>query len=265
MKIRAILFVVILLTLPCVQAQEAFKPFKSGTYQYLVADEVNIRDKPSADGAKVAVLPIADSVKILEKTDEVFTLRGYETNWYKIEFLDNGTSKTGYVWGGMLARSVAFDSDGLIFLCGIYGMGEEEWHPYKMQIRVANKNKQVDMITFEIYRDFGGIEFRLQEDPGIKGAENIVSFFYYADHCAGTSGNNHYIFDGKKLHVGFELRTGFDAPVYHHEALIWPSNEMGVPNRVIWIMASGDYDADNPEKAAVKLYKWDGSKMVEAK
>ncbi len=94
-----------------------------------------------------------------------------------------------------------------------------------------------------------------------------MSIEYSAEYCGGASGEFYFFYVNEKLYLAKKIIEGFDAPYYHYEKLIFPDDECGIPNRVLWIMRSGNGEEDEmePEEVEVKLYKWENLKLIEDK
>jgi len=247
--------------------ESPFHQFDIGTKQLLIADNVNVRDAASTNGKIIAMLPIATEVEIIDKTEEILTLRNLDLNWYKVSFVKDGETQMGYVWGGLIAEDSYYDKENNVyFLFGISGFNKDNgYEEIEFQLRVAIEHKEIDKELFYAFPDFASVFFEGSQNRGIQGVENVIMIHYDADHCAGASGAFCFFYNKKKLYLVKELTEGFDAPYYHDEQLKFPDEECGLPNRVLWLMSGGDADKLEPENVGVKLYKWEKNKLVEDK
>ena len=74
--------------------------YQEGSFQYLIADDVNIRNYPSTASSIIANLPIATRLRIIEMSTERYTYNNISFPWYKVSFIVNHREKIGYVVGG---------------------------------------------------------------------------------------------------------------------------------------------------------------------
>jgi Bacterial SH3 domain len=267
-KMKLHLIVLLLLVSYALNAQESpFHNFEDGSIQFLIADDVNIREDASTNAKVIATLPIATEIEIVKKTDEVYTIRDLELNWYKVSFVKDGETQMGYVWGGLIAMKSFYEEGSQnYFLFGINGFNEDDgYKKVEFQVRVANNYKEIDKMIVGTYPDFSSMFFKMDDNKGIQGIENVLMIDYAAEYCGGASGLFCFFYVDKKIYLAKELKEGFDAPYYHSEKLIFPKDECGLPNRVLWIMSGGDAEEIEPEEVGVKLYKWENLKLVEDK
>lgn len=100
--------------------------FKAGQTVHLYGDNVNIRDAPGEVGQVIATLPVGTPLVVVGGTVVLFELDGFRDKWYQITFRQNGRTREGYVWGGLLARAVVSGSGPggpFLLLMGINGKG----------------------------------------------------------------------------------------------------------------------------------------------
>jgi hypothetical protein len=102
-----------------------------GSVQYLLPDNVNLRNEPFSNSKIVKILPIGSTVKVLSKTDSVSTINGYKHIWYKVVVLDalkKETDVKGCLWGGFFAFGIlkASNDPGVVFLYGISKIVEKQ-------------------------------------------------------------------------------------------------------------------------------------------
>jgi len=244
-----------------------FHQFEIGSKQFLIADNVNIRTKASTDAKIVAMLPIATELKIVGKTEELLTIRNLELNWYKVSFVKDGETQIGYVWGGLIAQEYYYDEENdVYFLFGINGYKKENgYERIEFQLRVAIEHNEIDKKLVLAFPEFSEVFFNGSQNRGIQGVENVLLIDYRSYYCAGTSGVFCFFYNKKKLYLVKELTEGFDAPYYGYEQIIFPDEECGLPNRVLWTMSSGNAEEMEPDEVDAKLYKWENLKLIEDK
>lgn len=237
---------------------------------YLLADNVNIRSSPSTSANVIANLPIATKIIITEVSPVKLKLNGYQTNWLKIKFQQNGKMLEGYVWGGLVATEVksAPQDEKLLFLYGIERYNKEEYDLI-LQIRVAKGNKQLAKCTAEAVGSLStSNSLTVTENRGVEGVNNIIRIGMSDDMCAGAFGDIIAFWHNNALTYINTLVDGSDAPCFSEEEYIYPDDEGGEAGKIIWTNQSGCYDDDDYETPNLDVdekveYRWNGSKLVE--
>ncbi|BDS10769.1 SH3 domain-containing protein [Aureispira anguillae] len=259
------------------EGRDTYHQFENGQVAYLLADRVNIRDKASTEGAIIANLGIGTAVTIVRRSSYLLRLNGFETNWYKVLFEDQGIEKKGYVWGGLIAEGrVQSTKDKTIhFLYGIasYKKQSNETYPkyrLKLQVRACRANQELAKLEFEtsgfleIFHGFGNYG-----DRGLKKIQDVLEFNESQERCAGFNGNTVIFWDGNVLHKVVTLYPGSDVPYYATDDLIFPADKGGVAGQIIRDQQEGWYDIDK-EKDIVESHKkvayiWTGSSLKQTK
>lgn len=112
MKIKAI-FILFLLSSKTLVAQEEHG---WGLYQFFAKGDTlvlsnggHIRSSPSRNGKSIDQLPIGSVLYLNEEceqggigTEVIYNIR---EGYYPVQYEKAGESKTGYVWGGLIARN----------------------------------------------------------------------------------------------------------------------------------------------------------------
>jgi hypothetical protein len=91
----------------------AFEP--SAKPLYVGADEANLRASPQADASVVTTLPLGAAVRVLAKGPAPVKQGDYVNVWYQVESTEDGTPRTGWLFGGILTPfrfEEDFDGDG---------------------------------------------------------------------------------------------------------------------------------------------------------
>jgi hypothetical protein len=78
--------------------------FGSGDKAYAYSDKVNLRDAPNTGGKVLKQLMTGDEATVKAMTPIRQTLYGLSDYWYKVAW----AGQEGYIWGGLLAKSVGF-------------------------------------------------------------------------------------------------------------------------------------------------------------
>ena len=220
---------ILLLCVPLIGfAQEHYisnEYFQEESYQYLIADDVNIRLGPSTKTSIVANLPIGTRLKIIEKLKYRYTYNNISFPWYKVSFFLNNRKKIGYVVGGFIAQDYHKDKE-IIFLSGLskyYPDGEITY-----QIRVAKENKEIDKIEFPP-SDYGEFSFHVFNNEDINSGIYIIQSRFIVGACYAQPNETTLFFENNKL--------------YHIKTF---SNEddkyLGFENGIIQVLESFGYD-----------------------
>jgi len=133
-------------------ADYSYGKYEVGRSVPLFGDNVNIREKPSLNAGIVDRLPIASVVTVVEKTEEILEIKRYKERWYRMEYTDGkGKKKSGYIWGGLLAKGYLHED--------LDGDGEKEWALFGIvgrteyrsdfEVRYVKKGKVISQEKFE--------------------------------------------------------------------------------------------------------------------
>ena len=82
---------------------------------YVGADEANLRAVPRADADVVTTLPLGAAVRVLAQGAAPVKQGDYVNLWYQVESTEEGTRRTGWLFGGILTPfrfEADFDGDG---------------------------------------------------------------------------------------------------------------------------------------------------------
>lgn len=112
--------------------------------RYLLADDVALRDCPSAQCEQLTTLKIGTYVRLLEKTDRPQTLNEVCSRWYKVKM----GPQIGWIWGGLISQKTmtsAVDPE-IKFLFGEVGDAGPSQKRY--QIRAVKNGVELDKMVF---------------------------------------------------------------------------------------------------------------------
>lgn len=74
----------------------------------IFGNRVNIRQTASLNGPIMDRLDFGHSVRVAERLDLISRIGGEPEHWYRIEYrTDRNKSRSGFIWGGLLAESAA--------------------------------------------------------------------------------------------------------------------------------------------------------------
>jgi hypothetical protein len=236
-------------------------PFKEGEKYRLHADRVNVRTAAQADAKVVDNLPIATWITIVAQQEKTFKQSGVNNYWYKISYEKDGKTKTGYIWGALIALSTA-EENGLIFTFGYNTSGKNT--DKAGQMRAISGGKEISVANFEssILWLGNAPELLIQGGRGFDGVKHVVQLNYQEEYCGGAM-NTEYLFwlDSKKLQHVHRTSEGADAPMFASETLTFPDEEGGKPNSLRVkreVGESGEDGKDIIESKEDFWLKWNG-------
>lgn len=248
------------------------------TPAYCLADKVNVREKPDAKASVLTTLPIGTEVTILEKSEKppVYTSNGLEAPFLKVQFSQNGKNQTGYVWGGLLThvRIQSQEDKNLFFLIGPGKVQSTKKHGYMdtdvfAQIRAVKEYKELSKLEFitnaSVEHVFSG---NTVGKHGISGVKDALILETSGQACGEANIDILLFWDGKKLQHVATNTSMTDVPMFYNESWIFPTEEGGKPNQLLWKSEGGEYDdAGTPQvdKGEGKTFIWNGAKLVEKK
>jgi len=230
-----------------------YRDFREGSYQYLIADDVNIRSAPSTSSSIVATLPIATRLEIIRKMDNRYVYNNISFPWYKVSFIINNRYKTGYVVGGFIAEEFSISTEeyrSIIFLSGL-----SKYYPHKgitYQIRVAEANNEIDKIEFLPSSDGYNFYFNVIRDEDISNGIYISKLHFTISACGEQSNEVVVFFDKNKL---YHIKT------FSNTEKRYLSFKDGKIQLYRWyFVPSNNEEFDDVEKEIIEEYIWDGSR-----
>ena len=163
--------------------------------QYLLGDDVALRDCASIQCEKLTTLKIGTNVRLLAKSESPQTINGITSRFYKIKM----GPQIGWIWGGLISQNtmVSQMNPEIKFLFGEAGM---DYKGYKrFQIRAVKNGKEVDRIFVKsetIHHDLVSI---INKKNNTYGADVIMLCNPDAASCDMTSTNAYVVFKNNKL------------------------------------------------------------------
>lgn len=241
------------------------------SYQYLLADKVFLRDCPTTDCKKRAVLDIGLRLILWEKSKETKTINGITSHWYRVS---TGEEK-GWIWGGFIAQH-SFGSQAEPNVKFVFGLENAVMDPNGFpvktyQMRAFKEGIQLDKIVFAA-NEIQPWGVKNLGNKGLYNVEDIITLFSPCKESFGCATNTNYMFwnNGKFYHVANLVGT-LDAAYSESEIFIFPSDMEGKTGKII--KKSGKLDPQQVlegETAKVKrkmthiYYIWDGYKLLES-
>jgi hypothetical protein len=252
--------------------------YEKGQIVPLFGDNVNIRENPSLKGKIADRLSIASVVTIEEKTEEILVIKNYKEFWYRIEYKDGkGAKKSGYVWGGLLAKGYLHED--------LDGDGEKEWALFgivgrakcrsEFEARYVKAGRILSQLKFE------AIETNISEGPGsfyyfvytgILDKDGFtpplklirVNFEYGA--CDYANGDILFYLDGNKLRYGFSAVWVSGEAGSIDVKYIFPGDKGGKQNYIIIKYTAEELDMDTGKTVSsntrYEKYFWNGSTLA---
>jgi len=240
-------------------------------YEFLLADQVALRSKPSLSGEILSRLEIGSRLFLIERSDEMMVQNGIKSHWYKVVV----NEKTGWVWGGLIAMQ-SFDSStdaSLKFVAGYEKSrynAERERYDCQYQVRAISEHRQLDKIVFNAT---DGVDSG--ENLGKKGLENLEDILKFKTICGDYDClmETVYLFwSDQKFHKVFKLFETIDEGqegIHNNETLSFPSDSDGISGMITQISKELEFIGDNEEteiylNTTKDFFKWDGTKILPA-
>lgn len=110
--------------------------------QYLLADDVALRDCAAVQCEQLTTLKIGTKVRLLAKSNIPNTINGVTSRWYKVQM----GPEIGWIWGGLISQKtmISEQNPGVKFVFGEAGV---DFKGYKrFQIRAIKNGEEVDKI-----------------------------------------------------------------------------------------------------------------------
>ena len=121
---------------------EVYTNSKANASQYLLGDDVALRDCASVHCEKLTTINIGTRVRLLAKSENAQTINGVKSRFYKIKM----GPQTGWIWGGLISQKtmVSQINPEIKFVFGEAGV---DYKGYKrFQIRAVRNGAEIDKI-----------------------------------------------------------------------------------------------------------------------
>ncbi len=115
-------------------------------YEYLLADNVRLRDCPSTQCTAITTIKIGTQLRLINSNETQEVINGVTSSWYKVKLGPD----TGWIWGGMIAKNVfkSKNDPNVKFAFGLDRFNEQEFAD-QYQIRAYKNGVQIDKITIK--------------------------------------------------------------------------------------------------------------------
>jgi hypothetical protein len=127
--------------------------------QYLLADDVSLRDCPAAQCEQLTTITIGTIVRLLAKSDSQQVINGVCRRWYKITM----GPQVGWIWGGLIAQKTMISKADPEVKLMIGESGLDAQSNKKYQIRAVKNGVELDRMVF-ISNSLDYTQIRLKSD-----------------------------------------------------------------------------------------------------
>jgi hypothetical protein len=261
----------------------SYEEGKKVTARTIVTD-ANVRDKPSTTANVVAKLPIATTIQVESVTSDTTKLNGYSAPWCKVSYSLNGKTQSGYLWGGILAGAayeVNADYDesrhGLVYMAGVSSVNEKD-NKWTMQVRVAKNGVELAKTEYAVNADVGySIQLTNLGSLGFKNVVDAIACNVHFPACGYGSYDNLLFFTGKKISSVLSTSSMADGGAfYDDEDYILPADKGGIQDHILVVRSMAEMEDKEikpgvyetlmiKQEYSIKLYKWQGDKLVKVK
>ena len=248
---------------------------------FTLVTDANVREKPSTQSTVVTKLPIGSPILIEEVTTDSFVLNGFKAPWCKISFDNN--AKKGYLWGGFIATVVlknieisengvnsSENTEGVTFLGGVSAWDEKKYK-MTMQLRAMRGTKEITRYEFISTGDLTyDCTLKIEDGGNFKNVLKTLTFSTGYPAC-GYPWSDNLIFYKKDKTLTKVLETtsvGDGGVMYASENYILPYDKGGIAGHIIVTSDQAEFEEKGTEmimmnqKYGIKLYKWDGLKLI---
>ncbi len=205
--VKSCLAIAILLMASNVFAQEVefdvYTNSATKASQYLLADDVAMRDCASLQCEQLATIGIGTNVRLLAKSESAQTINGVKSRWYKIKM----GPQVGWIWGGLISQKtmVSQVNPEVKFVFGEAGM---DYKGYKrFQIRAVKNGEEIDKIFVKCDSLNHSRVSLLEAESGQDGVEVISLGLGEDESCDVTTNAKYVMFKNNKLEQISSLLT----------------------------------------------------------
>ena len=271
-RLLSLLFILGLLSpLSAQNTPSIYYNFLPGQSYVLMADKVNLRQKPSLQAKVLQKAPIGSSVQIISKSEKTLSLKGIAAPWYFVLY----KGQKAFVWGGLLALGQESLKDGSQLLYGyerleVVKQGQIENRQFWLGLRLVQNNKEIQHLAVKAMGNLQtGLALRLDDNRGVEQLEQIIELSFSDGYCGGTNGIQTIFFQEQRLYALPPLYSGSDLPVFQHQYFVYPKEHQKSANLLIFKNESGEYDdaTGQPQydEQSSTDYLWNGRVLLPLK
>lgn len=198
---QALLVIVMLFIASDIYAQnkevefEVYTTSATKATQYLLADDVALRDCAAVQCEQLTTLKIGTKVRLLAKSDIPNTINGVTSRWYKVQM----GPEIGWIWGGLISQKtmISEQNPGVKFVFGEAGV---DFKGYKrFQIRAVKNGEEIDKL-FVKSESLRHELVSLIDDNNKSNGMDIISLCSESEENCDTENSTSYIvFKDNKL------------------------------------------------------------------
>ena len=163
--------------------------------QYLLADDVAIRDCASIQCEQLATIDIGTNVRLLAKSESAQIINGIKSRWYKIKM----GPQIGWIWGGLISQKTLISqvNPEVKFVFGEAGL---DYKGYKrFQIRAVQNGAEIDRI-FVTSDSLHHTKVTLLDGKGTSKNIDVISLSENnTESCDNTENTKYVTFKNNKL------------------------------------------------------------------
>ncbi|MDG5491028.1 hypothetical protein [Psychroserpens sp. SPM9] len=163
--------------------------------QYLLGDDVALRDCASVNCEKLTTIKIGTNVRLLAKSETPQTINGVTSRFYKIKM----GPQVGWIWGGLISQKtmVSQMNPEIKFVFGEAGV---DYKGYKrFQIRAVRNGAEIDKIFVKSETLNHDLVSLLKKQDHTYQADVITLCSNEGESCDTTDSKSYIVFKNNKL------------------------------------------------------------------
>jgi hypothetical protein len=274
---RIVFFIIIITLQTTLNAQNdytfnsLYRSFEEGKSFY-VLKQSSVHAAPFITAAVLGKVSTGTVIRVEERMDEIFRIKGFRTNWYRVTFDNNGALEEGYLWGGNIAINAFYakDNSDILFLYGVDHVGLVDRGNYteeslQLGLYVLEKMQVQDSVVFEamgtLYTKTQGKAFG---NKGLNAINEILEIAFSDGYCGGVAATVTIFWDGQQLHYINLLSNGFSSETFANRFYIYPQEHSKNEQIIILRKEAGTFDVNRHPVYAHqvdKRYIWTGDHL----
>jgi len=163
--------------------------------QYLLGDDVAMRDCASVQCEKLATIKIGTNVRLLAKSEIPQTINGVTSRFYKIKM----GPQVGWIWGGLISQKT-MKSQVNPEIKFVFGEAGVDYKGYKrFQIRAVKNGTEIDKIFVKSEKLSHDLVSLIDKRDNTYGTDVISLCSSEDDRCELTTSKTYVVFKNNKL------------------------------------------------------------------
>ena len=232
-------------------------------YNYMLANDVNLRAQPSSKSKQVEQLKIGQNIIVLKRSEKMDSIKGIKANWYQVET----ASHKGWIWGGYISQN-SFGSQTNTAIKFVYGLEKivlkDRWYQKYYQIRAFKDTVEIDKVVFKSYSTH--IEYvKANGSMGLSLDDVITIGIPCVGGCGCSTGELVIFWNGKQFsEVEYLLGTA-DAWASEYTNFTFPVHMEGIPNKIIKttvLFIDATEDGMITRQKIVEQFVWTGNRLI---